>query len=175
MSSSRSCCNWNRWVTHRIKCPLGKQTLKVNPVLLPTSLWLPAFCLVLIHFAVRSFSLWLGTKEDFLHINTEKLKRLQTYHFSVLFSVSHLFEDLLIKPLIMDKQDITLFALLSYNWLMTYTFMTHGLFITSRQNAGGVSLPVLPPIWIYLVFSFSKTDDFGVLLLKWENRFVRLG
>lgn len=47
-----------------------------------------------------------------------------------------------IKPLIMDKQNKTGFALLSYNWLITHPFMTHDLFITSRQCPGGVPLPL---------------------------------
>lgn len=76
---------------------------------------LPIFGLFLIHFAVWSFSLLIGPKEEFLLISTDNLKHLQTDHFSVLFSMSHLLEGLFIKPLIMDKQDKNTFALLSFD------------------------------------------------------------
>lgn len=42
-------------------------------------------------------------------IFTDKLKQLQTYHSTVLFSVSHLIEGLFIKPLITYKEDTNTF------------------------------------------------------------------
>lgn len=124
----------------------------------PTLQLLPTFSLFLIHFAIWSSTLWLGTL-----YYTDKPKQPQTHYLTVLFSVSHLIE-CFHKHLIRNQEDTNAFPLLPHNWHMTDASMTHELF---------TQLDSIQVVEVFLLSSLPSADSFHktvcLLLCSWQE------